>query len=446
MQQPISEQLRGLIYKKTGLRQPNHSSDRADNVVRSRMKTLRLATATEYENLLETGDSKSQAELRELIVGLTNGETHFFRDKGQFALLENTLLPSLIQANKSSKTLRIWSAACATGEEAHSIAIVLDSLLPAPTNWRIEILGTDINQEALRTARAGVYSRWSFRGVNGERKAAYFERNSDDWEVKSKVRANVRFRYLDLINDDFPSVESGIHDIDLVLCKNVFIYFEPKTIRRVLERITKALRPGGFLLTAHGELHAQDPGQLQLLSFPESAAYQKKQVASPESPRAIEPRHTPEVSRVTRSIRSVPEESNTGTELSDFEKRARNCANEGKYEAAEEWCQRALRQNPFAPGIYYLLAKVAEERKQKVRAKEMLNRVLYLDPGFVSAYIDLAALFNEENDSMRARKLHLAALDCLRRLRPEDRVETCAATVAELTSALEGLIDCEALA
>jgi chemotaxis protein methyltransferase CheR len=276
MHQTIPEQLRGLIFSETGLRRPSHGSERVDQAIHARMKLWGLSSPDLYSKLLEAGDATSRAEIQELRIALTNGETHFFRDSGQFALLEKILLPALIRAKTASQTLRIWSAGCATGEEAHSIAIILQSLVQKRPDLNVEILGTDINEEALRNARAGVYSSWSFRGVSKERKAAHFQQDADQWKLKSQACDRVQFRRVDLIHDAFPSLGSGIYDIDLILCRNVFIYFEPKAIRRVVEKMTGALRPGGYLLTAHGELHGQKLDGLQVLSFPESCVYQKR--------------------------------------------------------------------------------------------------------------------------------------------------------------------------
>jgi chemotaxis protein methyltransferase CheR len=424
----IPEQLRVLIFSETGLRRPSQGSERVDHAIRARMKSWRFSSVDQYSKLLLAGDSNSHAEVQQLRIALTNGETHFFRDKGQFALLERTLLPELIRAKTISKTLRIWSAACATGEEAHSLAIVLQSLIEHRPDLNVEILGTDINEESLHGARTAVYSSWSFRGVSTERQAAHFRQDADHWKLKSKA-CDIQFKRVDLIHDDFPSILSGTCDFDLILCRNVFIYFEPRMIQKVVEKMTRALRPGGYLLTAHGELHGQKLDGLKVLTFPESCVYQRTTGTA-----AV---HVPTPIRKP-AVEAAPV-TPVKTTL-EFEALARHAANEGDYQAAEKWCQSALAADPFATDIYYLLAKISEEQKQMERAKEMLKKALYIDPAFVSAYIELAAIYNSENDRGRARKLRLTALDYLRSRKPEERIEIYSTTAGELTTAIEGLL------
>lgn len=446
---PIPEKLGVLIRKQTGLRQPLRDTEQVDLLVRARMSALGLASFAQYEEFLESGGSNSKAEVRMLTLGLTNGETHFFRDSGQFALLEKTLLPALIRERKAQKTLRVWSAACSTGEEAYSIAIVIYGLLQNSAEWRVDIFATDINEAALQSARYGLYSSWSFRVISAERKAAHFDQVSDQWRLKPELRRSVQFARLDLINDDFPSLTTGIHDMDLVLCRNAFIYFQPRTVGLVVEKMTRALRAGGYLLTAHGELHGQELRHVQPLCFPESIVYQRIQEPGARKP-APEERISLDVrlldadeADTSARLLSPRAPEDASSRMAEFEHLARDCANQGRRQAAEDWCKRALAEDPTAANIYYLLAQLAEEEKETERAKELLRKVLYLDPEFVPAYIDLAALYLGENDSRRARKNRSAAIDCLQRRQQDPEGAIDAATLAGWKAALEALGDGE---
>lgn len=444
--------LQEFICERTGLRERADSMDRLSNVVSDRIHALDLRSPEEYEELLRSGHGSSHGEIRELAARLTPGETHFFRDGGQFDLLEKVLLPALIRARSSEKALRIWSAGCATGEEAYSIAIVLDSLLPDRRNWNIEIFGTDINTAALETARAGVYSGWSFRVMDDGRKAECFRQNADQWSLNANIRRAVRFETLDLIHDASPTRKAGLQDIDLILCRNVFIYFEPSSIRKVAQKMVAALRPGGYLMTAHGELQGQEFRQLAILSFPESAIYQKasetaslKQTASAGrskcSPPAPNAAVTPGLAEPAPATTKAPSPMPT---LAELEERARVSANRGRYEEAEELCARALREDPFAVRTYYLLSRIADERKQVELCKELLKKVLYLDPGYVAAYLDLASHYENDKDSRRARKLRVSAIKCLSRPDAATKMELYEpATPAELISSLEAMVHCE---
>src|SRR5438477_7837401 len=390
------EHLRSLIHKQTGLRDRNCDSQRLRKLVDTRVRALNLTSIDEYATLLESGERESRAELRELTVGLTTGETHFFSDRGQFDLLEKTILPRLIEERSSKRTLRIWSEGCSTGDEAYSMAIALDSLLSNRPGWTVDIRGTDINPASIDKARAGTYTNWSFRVIRENLKSTYFDYSPDQWTLKSRIRQAVRFSILDLIRDSFPSIGSGIHDMDLILCRNVFIYFEPDSVRRVLQKMSNALRPGGYLLTAHGEVHGHELDQLEALSFPESSVYRRRPLESQQSRLQTQSRAEAQNAAANRS---------PAPSVAHCEQLARECANKADYQAAEEWCHRALTEDPFSVSGYYLLGKIAEERKQMDRAKELLKKVLYLDPSYIPAYLDLAEAYDREKDWKRARRL-----------------------------------------
>ena len=137
-----------------------------------------------------------------------SGETYFFRDHGQFDLLRLRLLPELIERRRGAKTLRLWSAGCASGEEAYSLAMLVDMLLPERDGWDILILGSDIDQTALAKARRGHYGQWSFRMVPPALQQRYFQRKGDEWALDERIRRMVTFRAGDLIGEPFPG--SGI--------------------------------------------------------------------------------------------------------------------------------------------------------------------------------------------------------------------------------------------
>src|SRR5207244_2322738 len=155
------EHLRELIHRKTGLRDRDSSSGKLKSVVESRVSSLNLRSLEDYERFLILSGPAADTEIRDLTLALTTGETHFFRDRGQFDLLERKILPALIEEKQPSRTLRVWSAGCSTGDEAYSIAIALDAMLLANrAAWNIDIRGTDINVSALNKARIGAYTDW----------------------------------------------------------------------------------------------------------------------------------------------------------------------------------------------------------------------------------------------------------------------------------------------
>ena len=233
--------------------------------------------------MLSTPSLESQSEWRELVLLLTTNESYFMRDKGQFSLLEKVIFPELIEQKRKlhekwgiTPTLRIWSAGCSTGEEPYSLVIILRQLIPDWEKWEILVLGTDINQEVIEKAERGIYSHWSFRLVDLELQTRYFERRQIDWEIDKNLRQLVSFSCVNLVTDNFPNVYQDIHNMDLILCRNVFVYFEAQYILQVLKKFAKTLRPGGYLMTGHGEVHSHSMNEFEPKIFPDSVIYQAK--------------------------------------------------------------------------------------------------------------------------------------------------------------------------
>ena len=197
------------------------------------------------------------ALMDELAGRVAVGETYFFRDPRQLGVIRDEIIPSLLRARPRAHRLRLWSAGCATGEEAYTLAIILRELGLAD---RATIIGTDISRGALVRARAGRYSKWSLRQSSETFRKQYFQRAGASFNLQSDVRSAVEFRYLNLADEFCPSPASGIGAMDLILCRNVFIYFSVATIKRVATRLLRALAPRGWLV-----LGASDPVLSELI-------------------------------------------------------------------------------------------------------------------------------------------------------------------------------------
>jgi len=197
------------------------------------------------------------ALMDDLAGRVTVGETYFFRDPDQFALIEQEVLPALLRSRTSdSGPLRLWSAGCATGEEAYTLAI-----LASRVSARARTVGTDISRRALAKARSARYTRWSFRGVAEDVVAGHFDQVDDEFELHREYRDVVEFRYLNLADAGYPSAASGIVGMDLILCRNVLIYFDQETVARVADQLLRSLAADGWLV-----LGASDPMLADLVS------------------------------------------------------------------------------------------------------------------------------------------------------------------------------------
>ncbi|HEY9725530.1 MAG TPA: protein-glutamate O-methyltransferase CheR [Chroococcales cyanobacterium] len=275
----LSEELRQafmrLIAKHTGLEVRERDKTALSEKIALRMKALKFDSPETYYQLLNSSTPESHQEWKQLAILITNIESYFFRDKDQFALLRDRILPELIQRKQNNKTIRICSAGCSSGEEPYSLAILLKELLPEVEQWHLTVLGIDINQEALQKAEKGVYRPWSFRRVDREIVQRYFRLKNDEYHLDSSISQMVTFKTLNLVNGVFPIPNSELSEFDLIVCRNVFIYFDSPAIERVLNKFYSALQPLGYLITGHAELYGQNLSQFQTKVFPESVVYQR---------------------------------------------------------------------------------------------------------------------------------------------------------------------------
>src|SRR5712691_1715329 len=219
----------------------------------------------------------SRDQIRVLASHLTVGETYFFREKSSLGVLANEVLPELIRARRGGQQLlRLWSAGCCTGEEAYSLACLLSGLLPDPQDWHITILGTDINPRSLRKAIDGIYTRWSFRDNPPWLTERYFEAITDGrFGVRDRVKKMVTFSYLNLVEDSYPSLPTNTTAMDVILCRNVLMYFAPEVAGRVVNKLYRSLVDGGWLIVSPTETSQPLFSDFATVNFPGAVFYQK---------------------------------------------------------------------------------------------------------------------------------------------------------------------------
>lgn len=262
-----------------GIKISHEETHKLSQIIQNRMIALSVNDPIRYFQLVESRSAEGVTEWEQLLASFMNGETFFFRDSGQFTLLKEQILPTLIQRKQTVRTLRIWSAGCSTGEEAYSLAILVDQLLPDRQDWDLSILGTDINVRSIQYAQQGIYGQWAFRKVDTELLQRYFTQSGSQRVLKESIRKMVTFRRGNLVAETFPSSRLGINDLDLILCRNVFLYFHTEAIGQVMKKMAESLVPDGFILTGHGELPVQTVGDLQAKIYPDSVIYQRSQMA-----------------------------------------------------------------------------------------------------------------------------------------------------------------------
>ena len=184
-----------------------------------------------------------------VVDAMTTNETSFFRDNHPFETLRQSLIPGLIARRASSRSLRIWSAACSTGQEPYSLAMMLKDNFPILGGWKVEIVATDLSPTVLDRARGGVYSTFEVqRGLPIQMLVRHFDQEEPNWRIKNEIRQTVTFRPLNLL-EDF----SSLGQFDIVLCRNVLIYFDQPTKTRILGAIARRIVNDGVLLLGGAE-------------------------------------------------------------------------------------------------------------------------------------------------------------------------------------------------
>jgi chemotaxis protein methyltransferase CheR len=228
----------------------------------------------EYYNLLKFHPEGRQ-ELRELLDLITIGETYFFRNKAQFNVLMKSVLPEIIQRKVSSqkKSIRVWSAGCSRGDEPYSIAIAMMEVIPSYHEWDISILGTDINRNGLAYAKEAHYEEKDIRYLPKEYLEKYFKIQGSTYTLLPDVRRWVQYEYHNLVQDSF--FHEKMQNIDLVFCRNVTIYFDFPTTRRVIENFYNCLTEEGYLFIGHTETLWQITNKFERIEFPQTFIYRK---------------------------------------------------------------------------------------------------------------------------------------------------------------------------
>lgn len=273
--QAVLDKLKAAIAERFGIYVRPQDDAPFSKKIHTRVQTLKIPTYESYCDFLNGETEQSESEWRELIRQITISETYFMRDKGHIHLLQNNILPELIQSQQAHKTLRIWSAGCSTGEEAYSLAILLHELIPDIQNWRLRIIGSDLNSEVVQKARQAIYGDWSLRSLTTKQKSLYFTQQGALWRLQDHICKMVSFYSNNLVDDGFVQYGSDFYNFDLILCRNVFIYFAPKAIEKVLHRFYTALKSNSYLITGHMELHGQNLNGFKVKVFPDAVVYQK---------------------------------------------------------------------------------------------------------------------------------------------------------------------------
>lgn len=381
----------------------------------------------------------SDGSMETLAGRLTIGETYFFRDLRMFEILEHDVLPAILSSRRGGEQyLRIWSAGCATGEEAYSLAILLSKLLPDPGNWHITILATDIAPLCLRKAAEGLYNEWSFRDTPKWVTEGYFEKRGRRLAIAPRIKEMVTFAHLNLVEDVYPAILNKTSGMDLIVCRNVLIYFSPQRALTVLEKLSRCLVDNGWLVTGPAETptHRLSPF-LQPVSFPGALFFRKGEareagtgtVRSPlrkETPTVVHRRAAAAVAAVAtagkRPAAAAPVVCEAQREGHDQSAagRARSLADCGRLADALSLCTEAIQHNKLNPAMHYLQAVILQEMASWDDAAAALKRAIYIDQDFAVAHFALGHLLHRQGKKKAAAKHLHRARTLLQAIAPED--------------------------
>jgi chemotaxis protein methyltransferase CheR len=244
LQESTFRQLRDFIYEKSGIFIPDNKKYFIENKLMRRVQEKNFNNFEDYLYLIRY--SPNGSELSTLFDLVTTNETFFFREPLQFDILFNYVIPEMA-AVKKNNSFRIWSAACSTGEEAYTIAMIRAEKKP---ELHLDIHASDISDAVLASARKGVYSSYSVRNIPEPYLKKYFSASGQSFELDQRVKTSVRFMNMNLTDD---KKMKSMYDFDIIFCRNVLIYFDDKAKQKVVSHLYNSLRPGGFLITGSTE-------------------------------------------------------------------------------------------------------------------------------------------------------------------------------------------------
>lgn len=244
-----------------------------------RVRTLHFSNFREYYRYLLYHKNREE-ELASIIDIITVNETYFFREQNQLKTFSEEILPELKDINKDKKRLRVWSAGCSTGEEPYTIAILMLEK-GYFHNWNIEIFGSDINQRVLQAARSGIYRKNSFRATEPYFLRKYFREENNISRISDNVKQYVNFSHLNLLD---PFKVKLVGTVDVIFCRNVLIYFDYPSRKKVIDMFYERLADGGYLLLGHAESLINISTAFSLRHFKYDMVYKKpvKKGASPD--------------------------------------------------------------------------------------------------------------------------------------------------------------------
>ncbi|MBC2713879.1 MAG: hypothetical protein HF978_01060 [Desulfobacteraceae bacterium] len=462
-------ELSRLISTHTGL----HFPEKKWNALNKGIKSVINDLDTDIHQFIRCLHSSPPKNIIDsLTARLTIGETYFLRDKNFFQILQDHILRGVIEHPKrKTKKIIFWSAGCASGEEPYSIAILIDQMSPVLKNWDITIIGSDINPVALNKARKGIYSNWSLRGTPEKIIKKYFTPTAGNYfEIAPHIRQMVRFFQLNLMDDNYPASLNFYEAMDIILCRNVLMYFNEQGRNSAIQKLSQLLIENGWLITGPAESGFVNLSEFSSVRFPNALYHRKgpprKTIENFNPIRISRKVHSTRptvtvksgkrftdrkyVRRITDGVVTRPPKKqkyvmyqealndyNRGDYLQSVKKLltiiskgknnnnsflmktesmillAKSYANIGELAQAKTWCEKAINTEKLNPEIYYLLSTIFQSSGNIDDSVKSLKQSIYLDPEFIMAHFTLGMLLLQKNAPAESRKSMQNALSLL---------------------------------
>lgn len=416
-----------LLESRTGLVFPDGRRALLERAVATALEEMGLSAGTAALGILT---QPGGAAWHRFVTLATVGETYFFRHREQLDAFRQIALSALIETRRTAErpVMRAWSAGCSSGEEAYSLAMLLEEALPDRARWQVRVVGTDIDGEALDRARAGVYGHWAFR-AGGDERARWFRPAPGGERIEDRIRDLVAFERHNLADPRAASPMALGGTADLVVCRNVTIYMSPDATRSVAARLYDALAPGGWLLVGPVEpstetyerfvAHHVDGITLYQRPLDERPRHRSHPAGGNAASRpAAPPIAAPPVAG-PRPVDPVPRVAVADPQTLLDEARA--LADADRLDEALARCQLALARDRRLAGGYTLLAVIAEARGDLEGACHALGRAAYLEPGDPLTQFRLGLLEWRRGRTVKARGRLRAAIALLDGL-PDERL------------------------
>ncbi len=375
------EKLREFIEGQSGVFVDDARLDALRISLVTEMSINQVSTFDEYFELLTKRDPNQEA-FRNLLNLITLNESHFFKNPEHFQILAENVIPEIIERKESNdKTLRLWSAGCSTGEEPYSMAITMLEALGGLEGWKMEVLATDVSQNALAIGQQGEYFKGSVKDVRKEWLDKYFDVVDNKYRVKDFVKQTVKFRYLNLIREPFPIEEVYGHDV--VFCRNVTIHFKIESTRRVVSRFYDTLPDVGYLFVGPHETLLGVTNEMRHLKIGSASVYCK-------GPSVLFSR--------------VPSKLVIATIY----------MNQKKYEFAKSICTDLMTREP-AEGEHHLLLGMIFRQEGKLDDGIMeLEQAVSFNSQLVFAYLQLAETYEAAGNQAQAVKYYDRTIEIAR--------------------------------